>query len=324
MRCLRLASLIVLVSVCLAFSNNVAVAATNLQTQGQDYIVQAGDSLTKLAVRFYGDAKAWRVIYEGTNAKAASDPSYARIENPNIIHIGQKLWIPDRNAAAPPANDPQALQAAYDLAVQDAAIAEPHEVSRNLIAIIPSEPGLIWNGDSGTQRVLMVTWTSWQGYNSQVGQAVTLDPSRVMWVSAAPEVRNFCQAYLRQNPNGDLDLRLRQLLGLPPADQKTTFVEFWVDPSRMFRPSPDPEITDHEAELDFRQSEAVATSSSHIEWFNQLREVSYLSPGYPWTRLGYTYDWGNPESEIGVSEFVISGGSNLQVHASYTTQEYCR
>jgi hypothetical protein len=29
---------------------------------------------------------------------------------------------------------------------------------------------------------------------------------------------------------------------------------------------------------------------------------------YPWTRLGDTYGWGNPGSEIGPSEFIILGG----------------
>jgi hypothetical protein len=27
--------------------------------------------------------------------------------------------------------------------------------------------------------------------------------------------------------------------------------------------------------------------------------------GYPWTRLGYSYDWGNPKNPVGLSEFVL-------------------
>ncbi|MCX5839251.1 MAG: hypothetical protein NTW71_12160 [Deltaproteobacteria bacterium] len=38
---------------------------------------------------------------------------------------------------------------------------------------------------------------------------------------------------------------------------------------------------------------------------------------YPWPRFGYTYDWGNPEKSIGLSEFVIHGkkadGSEVSV-----------
>ena len=43
---------------------------------------------------------------------------------------------------------------------------------------------------------------------------------------------------------------------------------------------------------------------------------------YPWTGLGYTYDWGNPDSEIGLSEFVILGGSTVGVDAVIPTEEY--
>ncbi|MBU6351343.1 MAG: hypothetical protein KGS73_14490 [Chloroflexi bacterium] len=34
---------------------------------------------------------------------------------------------------------------------------------------------------------------------------------------------------------------------------------------------------------------------------------------YPWTRLGYTYDWSNSASEVGLSEFVVAAGSTVAV-----------
>jgi branched-chain amino acid transport system substrate-binding protein len=42
---------------------------------------------------------AWPIIWEATNAKAAEDDSFAVIEDPNIIEVGQKLWIPDADSA---------------------------------------------------------------------------------------------------------------------------------------------------------------------------------------------------------------------------------
>ena len=38
---------------------------------------------------------------------------------------------------------------------------------------------------------------------------------------------------------------------------------------------------------------------------------------FPWTRLGYTYDWGNSTSEIGLSEFVIKNNSQVTVFKVY-------
>jgi CubicO group peptidase (beta-lactamase class C family) len=79
----------------LAGVTNVASAASLSQVEdGQAYIIQADDWLSKLADKFYGDPLAWPVIWEATNAKAAADSSFAVIDNPDVIEVGQKVWIP--------------------------------------------------------------------------------------------------------------------------------------------------------------------------------------------------------------------------------------
>ena len=108
-------------------------------------------------------------------------------------------------------------------------------------------------------------------------------------------------------------IRLKQLLGLPPDAVKSRFVKIWVYPYDLFRPSPDPEITDLEAELTFPESKFLNVSNEYIKWFNEPEAGSYGQSGYPWTRLGYTYDWVNPDSEVGLSEFVINKGSIIEV-----------
>ncbi len=62
--------------------------------QGQEYIIQVDDWLSKLSDKFYGDIFAYTAIIEATNAKAAEDDNYAPITNPDVIEVGQKLWIP--------------------------------------------------------------------------------------------------------------------------------------------------------------------------------------------------------------------------------------
>jgi hypothetical protein len=61
---------------------------------GESYIVQADDWLSKLADKFYGDILAYPAIWQATNAKAVGDDSFAMIEDPDLIELGQKLWIP--------------------------------------------------------------------------------------------------------------------------------------------------------------------------------------------------------------------------------------
>ena len=61
---------------------------------GEEYVVQAGDWLAKIAREVYGDPLAYPAIVEATNARAAEDSSFAVIADPNLIEVGQKLWIP--------------------------------------------------------------------------------------------------------------------------------------------------------------------------------------------------------------------------------------
>lgn len=64
-----------------------------------DVVVQADDWLSKLADKFYGDVFAYQAIADATNAMAASDNSYAAIEDVNIIEPGWKLCIPGAESA---------------------------------------------------------------------------------------------------------------------------------------------------------------------------------------------------------------------------------
>jgi hypothetical protein len=210
------------------------------------------------------------------------------------------------------------LNKEYRAAVVDAAVAEPSEISKNLVAIVPSNTKLIWKNkdDSQNARVLVVTWTNYNGYDGKVGQPVTV--SREIWVTTVPEVKNFCE---QNNVHGAL--RLEKLLGLPPNNGKTKFVEMWVRPTDLYRPSADPEITDSEAETDFHTSNAyIKVSDEFKKWYNDLKAQSYGDNGYPWTRLGYTYDWGNKQTHIGMSEFVILPGSSVEIKSISSTEEY--
>ena len=52
---------------------------------GQSYTVKSGDTLSKIAKQFYGDASQWKKIHAANRAK---------IPNPDLIHPGDQLTIP--------------------------------------------------------------------------------------------------------------------------------------------------------------------------------------------------------------------------------------
>jgi nucleoid-associated protein YgaU len=53
-----------------------------------EYIVQAGDTLSKIALRFYGDGNMWPVIYQHNRERIGTNPDY--------IYPGLRLIIPPR------------------------------------------------------------------------------------------------------------------------------------------------------------------------------------------------------------------------------------
>jgi nucleoid-associated protein YgaU len=63
-----------------------AAAPAQEPAKEQTYTVAKGDSLSKIAKKVYGDANQWKRIFEANRDQ---------IENPDLIHPGQVLRIPN-------------------------------------------------------------------------------------------------------------------------------------------------------------------------------------------------------------------------------------
>ncbi len=242
---------------------------------------------------------------------------------PTLLRLGLMLLLMGSVAACasgPPVRTGSA-EAEYQRAIEDARTAEPSEISTALTPITAANDALIWRDAPGQSRLLVVTWGGADLFADAPSD--TLTTSDVVWVTAVPEVQQTCRAF--DGPDAALTRRLEQLIGLPPDADYTQFAELWVDPADLFRPCPDPEITDRECERDFPQSERFLTvDPKHKQWIRELRRTTYGADGYPWTRLGYTYDWNPATDEFGVSEFVIRSGASVVVRQIQSTAAYCR
>lgn len=223
----------------------------------------------------------------------------------------------------PALKTPETLAAQYQAAVADAAIAKPDEVSLNLVAIHEQNQQLTWKSIEGANYVKVVTWTNYDGYKKAVGQS--MDMGVDAWVTAVPTLQNFCaeQADELRADSAAMALRLEQLLGLKPHSGKNQFVELWAQPSDLFRPCADPEISDWGCDVDFPQQAISQPAPAHRAWIEQLMASSYGPEGYPWTRLGYTYDWGSADSHVGLSEFVVRKGAKVYVEGVTENAQYC-
>ena len=235
-------------------------------------------------------------------------------------------------AACSDSDSPQPMpEVTYEMACQDASVALADEIVSDLTPITDWNEDLIWEDGPGS-RVLVVSWVSENvasfylcppegcGADDLCREGRECPNYRFdTWVTVVPELKDF---FGNSNP---VPLRIAQLLGLPAADaqRKAYMLEMYVSPRDLFRPCPDPEITDSQCELEippdlfrsfdptaliYADQNAVNAFVDYPAWFVNRSDFIYSGAyPYPWTRLGYTYDWGNPYNPVGLSEFVVHG-----------------
>ncbi len=216
--------------------------------------------------------------------------------------------------ATPETTDPNEMDALFANAVLDAHAPSLEKAIAHLTPIHADNPDLIWSNG----LLLVATFTRTYDYPENIGKTYT-NQFADAWVTVAPEARDFFRSYRGTN----VALRFKQLLGMPHTVANDMIAEFWVDPKILFRPSADPEITDCVAEPDFSftNSGYSAVSDAHYSWYTNQVAVNT----WPWTRLGYTYDWGRPHTKrFGLSEFVIPKGSSFIVKSIAPVEEYLR
>ncbi|HEY0834867.1 MAG TPA: hypothetical protein VGE72_13240 [Azospirillum sp.] len=178
--------------------------------------------------------------------------------------------------------------------------------------------------------VAAVSLTSYPQWGEDgVGKTVAL--SRDTWITVEPEVRDVCRTY----PRDRVVDRLHQLLGLKPAtadDAKQRFVRFTIAKAQptgpagtgIFRPCADPDPTTAAC------GNAIKGPAAYASWFaNQMASSYVMAPtvkdtGYPWTRLGYTYNW-DPAAPtpVGAQEYVVPAGTEVTVTEVVKPEDYC-
>jgi hypothetical protein len=208
----------------------------------------------------------------------------------------------------------------YEQAIQDAMYAKPSEIDTNLVAVSSQNLHLKTKMFGDTECVLVVAWQGGK-YDYPDSGYYKVSPTRYIWVTTSPELAER----MSNETMPDKDMRLRQLLGLPPNKINHFFMEFYVSENDLFRPCPDQEINDHQCNLCFTKKDS--SDQNHINWINNTRIYNYfgcdLYSKYPWTALGYTYDW-NPKnkSHRGLSEFVVKPNSILRITRIVSTADY--
>ena len=197
-------------------------------------------------------------------------------------------------------------------AVHDAVFIEDDEVLP-LVNIKKDDEDVLWDGD----RVLVAFMHKYpESYPA--GEDIELKWGNVWCVSANEMVR-----WIQENSAevSDWTLRLHQLLGMPTTKEYTTISTIWVDADLLYRPA---NVTDKTAEMaaTYQETGEEAFDTMYKEWFNSNIIWSYFDSAVPWTRLGYTYDWADNDTEYGLSEFLIFSGADATVEGTYSIEDF--
>lgn len=239
--------------------------------------------------------------------------------------LADRAWPPmavlsaTRGADAAAELDP--LAQSYQEAVRDALTIEADEVMA-LVTLNKGDP-LVTYDDQG--RVLLLT----AHRVPDVFKEGSKDKLKLAsWTFTDKEFAAWLAYILRTQAQDVADntidwrLRIGQLLGMPANAQRTHVTALWVKPEDVIRPAYSTDIYSHEMSKSFADAGANH-DAKYQEWFKGKIIDNYFSDyPYPWTRLGYSYDWGNPCSDYGLSEFLVRVGAPYEVAYTLTIDDF--
>lgn len=200
------------------------------------------------------------------------------------------------------------LNALYESAIHDAAFADEDEILP-LVSLVESDSMTTWQDG----KVLLLTWHNYPDSYPE-GENVTIGWGPV-WTFTEQELLS----YREELHNADEpEMRFRQIIGFAPDSEHSTVTGFWVDPGSVKRPAYQSNPTIGDMTTDFREN----IDEAYKEWFDENILWSYYYGEYPWTRLGYTYDWADNDTEYGMTEFIVESGAEVKVEFTETTDEF--
>ena len=197
-------------------------------------------------------------------------------------------------------------------AVRDAMIIDDDEILP-LVNINKDDNNVKWDGDK-----VLVAFMHKYPDSYPAGEDIELKWGNV-WCVSEEEMRKW----VLDNEKGvtDWTVRLHQVLGMPTTKGYTTITALWVDADLLYRPA---NVTDPKAAMSatYQKTGNEEFDTMYKAWFDGNIIWSYFDSAFPWTRLGYTYDWADNGKDYGLSEFLIFSGAAAKVEYTYSVEEY--
>lgn len=212
------------------------------------------------------------------------------------------------NGAPLSAESALTMEQIYKAAVEDAVSADENEIYP--LVTLKEEDGMV-SVQNGNVLLLTVNDSPEQ---YPAGETLTL-PGEV-WTFTDQEIEKWYPKH--KDGVRDWTLRLEQLVGVPPDAGYTHVTAMWVSPEDVIRPAYLTDVTEDEMTVSLPEK----TSEEYRDWFNGNILWSYFDSAYPWTRMGYTYDWAPDSGEYGLTEFLVRQGAEVTVEYTDTIAEF--
>ncbi|MBR1546742.1 MAG: hypothetical protein IJ633_08135 [Prevotella sp.] len=211
-----------------------------------------------------------------------------------------------------------ALLAQLDAAIADAKQLDASKVSNDLMPVKKGYPGQEWATIDGKDMVLLVTLVDSSRLQRFFGQegVYRIDRELGTWVTLPADWLRKKDAYEGLDSVA-AHMRMIQMYGLSPDCDYNIMVQFYADPSYMFRPAHTPDITTTSAGLEFpayADTTYTVGETNFREWYRYSFASAYEDDSpLPWTQLGYTYDWHEGANRVGLSEYIVTHQSLIKV-----------
>jgi hypothetical protein len=248
----------------------------------------------------------------------------------SVFSVSVPMFYRVKGVAYPEVTDSAECYMRYSNALLNSAVALPKEICTRLRPVATNTPGTDWrtftNWVDGTTsrwiRVATVEYTggwTWNSLMTAGAHTMSNGWSSEIWITLYPDLRQLVSSYKGSNRT----LRMQKALGMPPRTGTYGVAEFYVDPKYLFRPAVSPDIHSPSCGLvaegtgPYLVANALqGISPGYAAWFNDTFDTrgyaaTNLNNSWPWTRLGYTFDYENSaNSPFGLSEYVVPGCSD--------------
>ncbi len=210
------------------------------------------------------------------------------------------------------------LLAQLDAAIQDAKVLDASKISKNLMPVKKGTPGEEWATIDGKDMVLLVTLVDSSRLQRFFGKegVYRIDRELGTWATLPVDWLRKKDAYEGLDSVA-AHMRMIQMYGLSPDCDYNIMVQFYADPTYMFRPAHDPDITTTSAGLEFpayADTTYTVGETNFREWYRYSFASAYEDDSpLPWTQLGYTYDWHEGANREGLSEYIVTHQALIKV-----------